>query len=94
MPAIGPPMRARLQRLVHRGLRREVRQDKLLRRLSALWERRSVEERSTFLRLLATEFGTGDEQLLAARTALDSAAAAPAGGEDGAREAALRAGST
>ena len=25
MPAIGPPMRARLQRLVHRGLRREVR---------------------------------------------------------------------
>ena len=24
MPAIGPPMRARLQRLVHRGLRREV----------------------------------------------------------------------
>ena len=79
--------RTRLRRLISHGLRREVRQDKLLRRLQALWDRRPAAERSAFLSALATEFGTPDDGVDSALALVEQARAAPDG--SAARQAAL-----
>jgi hypothetical protein len=68
--------RTRLRRLIGHELRREVRQDKLLRRLQALWDRRPPEERAAFLHSLATEFGTSDEDAAAALHLVEEGAGA------------------
>lgn len=68
----------RLRRLIT-GLRRELRQEKLLRRLQVLWERRPATERAAFVQLLATEFGTSDRDARAALDHCTAALALPAG---------------
>ena len=68
--------RTRLRRLIGHELRREVRQDKLLRRLQALWDRRPLSERAAFIRSLATEFGTRDEDVASALKLVREAASA------------------
>jgi hypothetical protein len=68
--------RTRLRRLIGHELRREVRQDKLLRRLQALWDRRPLSERAAFIRSLATEFGTRDEDVASALQLVREAATA------------------
>ena len=68
--------RTRLRRLIGYELRREVRQDKLLRRLQALWDRRPLSERAAFIQSLAIEFGTRDEDVESALQLVSAAAAA------------------
>jgi hypothetical protein len=67
----------RLRRLITQELRGAVHQEKLLRRLQALWERRPAAERETFLTYLATELGSStdgaEEGLACTAQALGSA---------------------
>ncbi|KAK7230956.1 malonyl-CoA decarboxylase [Aureococcus anophagefferens] len=74
----------RLRRLVGVSLQNGRQQDKLLRRLSALWERRPAAERGDFCRSLAA-FGTSDDAVARAADLIEEARTIDAG----AREAAL-----
>jgi hypothetical protein len=74
--AVRSAHRTRLRRLIGYELRREVRQEKLLRRLQALWDRRPLSERAAFIQSLATEFGTRDEDVASALQLVSAAAAA------------------
>ena len=74
----------RLRRLVGVSLQNGRQQDKLLRRLSALWERRPAAERGDFCRSLAA-FGTSDDAVAHAADLIEEARTLDAG----AREAAL-----
>ena len=77
--------KARLRRWVDKEMKKEIRQDKLIRRIHLLWALRDRRQKADFLRFLAAEFGAADHKLAAAAGHL--AAAEAAGG--GAREASL-----
>ncbi len=83
----GQRAKVRLRQMVKEGLQRNIHQERLIRRLQALWERRPEEERGLFVQLLATEFGTSDIHIAESLQELQSAFSQPAG--SGEREAVL-----
>ena len=71
----------RLRRLVGVSLQNGRQQDKLLRRLSALWERRPAAERGDFCRSLAA-FGTSDDAVARAADLIEEARTLDAGARE------------